>query len=227
MPVSAYGATARGAASGGGRSGAGLGDITRRRSLLGLVRPDRDPPSPSILRAGRSMSCQPRRPRHQSRFDAADGRHSTARCGRSLAGTKEWSFTFPIGRCERRRMVPVFRRLAALVGSGNASMRDAQRLTSRYLCLGAGCRETGLNRDCPYKLAPKSCPTGAGRLKSASVRRPETHAGLTYPTEIRPGSAIGRNGMPARVVDRGSIRRRQRPRNRGTRSSRRLPTPRH
>ena len=115
-----------------------------------------------------------------------------------------------------------------LVGSGNASTREAQRLTSSYLCLGAGCRETGLNRDCPvsYKVTPKSCPTCACRLKPANVRCPETHAGLTCPTEIRPGSAIGWKRMPARVVDRGSIRRLRQPKNKGRRSSRRLPTPR-
>ena len=77
------------------------------------------------------------------------------------------------------------------------------------------------------RLTPKSCPTRAGRLKAANVRRPETHAGLTCPTEIRPGSAIGRKRMPARVVDRGSIRRRQRSRDRGRQSNRQLPTPRH
>jgi hypothetical protein len=65
-----------------------------------------------------------------------------------------------------------------------------------------------------YRLTPKSCPTRAGRLKARPGRA----------SALRPGSAIRR--MPARVVDRGSIRRPQRPRNRGTRSSRRLPTPR-
>ena len=38
---------------------------------------------------------------------------------------------FPVGRCERRRIVPCFRRLAALVGSANVSARDPQRLLGR------------------------------------------------------------------------------------------------
>jgi hypothetical protein len=42
---------------------------------------------------------------------------------------------------------------------------------------------------------------------------------------IRPGSATRRTRMRARVDDRGSIRHHRRPRNRGIRSSRRLPTP--
>ena len=49
----------------------------------------------------------PRRPRHQSRFDAADGRHSTARCGRSLvdagrAGLAESSRWHRDEKLERR-----------------------------------------------------------------------------------------------------------------------------
>src|ERR1700720_109021 len=55
---------------------------------------------------------------------------------------------------------------------------------------------------------------------------PEGRARAGVPTVIRPGSATGRTRMRARVGDRGSIRHHRRPRNRGTRSSRRLPTPR-
>jgi hypothetical protein len=36
---------------------------------------------------------------------------------------------FYVGRCERRWIVPRFRRLAAVVSSANAGMRDPQRLT--------------------------------------------------------------------------------------------------
>ena len=51
-PVSAYWATARRAASGGGRSGAGLGDITRRRSPLRLGPAGSDHQAGSIVSAG-------------------------------------------------------------------------------------------------------------------------------------------------------------------------------
>jgi len=142
------------------RSGAGLGDYSRRRSLLGLVRPDRD----------------------------RQARRSYARAG--------------------------------------------QRNVSRG---GGGAHSSGWEpRSAPargrYKLTPKSCPTRAGRLKAATPRAmpstPEGRARAGVPTVIRPGSATGRTRMRARVGDRGSIRHHRRPRNRGTRSSRRLPTPR-
>ena len=63
-PVSAYWATARRAATGGRRSGAGLGDITRRR--FPLSRPDRiAKPSLSFTRR-RSTICHYGRPRPPS-----------------------------------------------------------------------------------------------------------------------------------------------------------------
>jgi len=104
-----------------------------------------------------------------------------------------------------------------------------------------------------YRLAPRKCPTRAGNSRPALLSAQEAKGRLRLrrrlaelhqsPTSrradeiairrqrdllgqrlLRRGSAIRRTRV--RVVDRGSIRRRRRSRNRGRRNSRRLPTPR-
>ena len=56
------------------------------------------------------------------------GRLVVRRQPQRLARNNDTIYRFQAGPCERRRIVPVFRRLAALVGSGIARMRYTQRL---------------------------------------------------------------------------------------------------
>jgi hypothetical protein len=81
----------------------------------------------------------------------------------------------------------------------------------------------------PLQIDPEEVPHPRWQVEGGNVSGHAQHT--RGPSQdwgsqrlIKPGSATGR--MPARVVDRGSIRRRRPPRDRGTRSSRRLPTPR-
>lgn len=117
---------------------------------------------------------------------------------------------FLVGRCEGTLDSAPFRRLAARVSFGNTGTRDFATPNSPHNSARAYLRLC-----LPLQAHPEEMPHPRQQVEGGPSRRASA---------LRPGSAIRR--MQARVVDRGSIRRRQLPIDRGRQSNRRLPTPR-